>query len=114
MKKCYVLFLTAFFFGLFSARVNALSTCTNERTMELTSLSQNVNVDYEEYKVERGSDVYDDLENGETISEPGFNIRIYNVTDDLNVTVRSDKDKEAKVLTKKDANSDGVMSSNPE
>ena len=108
MRKRY-LFLFAFIFMLFSVKINALSSCSMERTMELTSLANNVNVDYDEYHVEKGSDVYIDLEEGETVTEPGFKIRIYNMTKDLNVLITDNSTREEKELTFNDISDDGIL-----
>ena len=108
MKVRYVLFVLAAFL-MVNSRMLALSTCTMERTSELTSLAQNVNVDYEEYKNERGKETYPDLDEGETVTEPGFAIRIYNVPEDLNVKIKRNGMKEEKELYKSDANEEGIL-----
>ena len=108
MKKRYM-FLFVFFFMLFSVKINAMSTCSMERSIELTNLANNVNVDYYEYHVEKGNEVYIDLADGETVSEPGFALRIYNLPKDLNVLVTTSDGEEKKELYSTDANEDGVV-----
>ena len=108
MKKIN-LFLFAFFFMVCAGKVNALSTCTMERNIELTGLASNINVDYVEYKVEHGNDYFADLEDGQTDFEPGFYIRIYNLTDDLKVEIKNSNSKEPTIAYKDDANDDGII-----
>lgn len=109
MKKGICLFLFVLFFMLFNVRVNAVSTCGTERSIELTSMAQNINADYEEYEVERGKDFYPDLEDGETIKEPGFKIRIYNLTKDLNVSIKLNNKKKLLEYSYKDVSEDGIL-----
>lgn len=108
MRLRYVLFVLATFL-MVNTKTMALSTCSMERTKELTSLAQNVNVDYEEYKNERGKETYPDLDEGEIVTEPGFAIRIYNIPEDLNVKIKRNGMKEEKELYKSDANENGIL-----
>ena len=109
MKKSFCLVLFVIFFMLFAIKVNAASTCNKERITELTSLAQNINADYEEYEVERGKEYYPDLEDGETIKEVDFRIRIYNLTKDLNVSLKLNRKSKQEEYFFKDVSEDGIL-----
>ena len=100
MKKYIFLLLNIILFSI-SFKVNA-STCSNERVMELTSLANNVNADYDMY------DVYlSDTEEDE-LTVQAFRIRIYNITNDLNVKVSSDRYRDL-YYHFSDMSSDGIL-----
>ena len=110
-KKCfYVLFI---FVSLFiTGKVNA-STCTSERVLELSSLANDVNVSYQQYDKlvsEYDSETFKDEEDSVVKDTyPAYYLTIYNLTDDLNVSViRNDTSKNI-VAYAKDKESDGVV-----
>lgn len=78
--KLVSLFVILFFIAV---KVNALSTCTMERSMELSSLANNVNVDYDIY--DEFEEYTDGPEGAHTSTYHNFVIRIYNLTNDLNI-----------------------------
>ena len=63
------------------------STCSDERILELSSLANNVKVNYEPYDI-LGEKYVDDMNNIETQSvTPAFYITIYNLDEKLNVSI---------------------------
>ena len=106
MKKNILPILLAAFLMLISVNVKASSTCSSEREMELSSLANNVNADYEEYEMPLDPDYTDTEEVGMT---PAFYIRVYNVTDDLNVKVTLDGSTSSTYVNASNAASDGII-----
>ena len=106
MKKFISLITLTSFLMLISFNVKALSTCSSEREMELSSLANNVNVDYLEYDLA--------LDNGgiaddEVSTSPAFYIRVYNLTSDLNIKVNLDGSKNNTYIKSSDAADDGII-----
>ena len=107
MKKKLFLFTITSFLMLFSFNVKAASTCSSEREMELSSIANNVNVDYLEY--DKSMD--EGLESGEAevATTPAFYIRIFNLTSDLNVKINLDGSKNFTYASSTDAADDGII-----
>ena len=106
MKKNIPLITLASFLMLISFNVKAASTCSSEREMELSSLANNVNVDYEEYDLalDKGSEAGEDVS-----TSPAFYIRIYNLSSDLNIKVNLDGSKNNTFIKSTDAADDGII-----
>lgn len=104
-KRLVYLFLLPL---LLSIKVNA-STCSNTREIELSTLANNVKVNYVEYNATPNTytSPLDDQE--DTAYTPAFYIAVYNINDDLNVKVRREELKKELVLTSKDVSEDGVI-----
>ena len=108
MRKKILLSIFTSFLLTISFTVKAESTCSSERVMELTGLANNVKADYEEYEIKVGSDEDPALNSGEYYTRKAFYVRIYNLTNDLNVKVSADGYKD-KVVYYKDIDSDGIL-----
>lgn len=106
-KKLLLSIFTAILLTL-SFSVKAESTCSIERGMELSSLANNVNADYAPYEVVISSKDDPILSEGEFSKRTAFYVRVYNLTNDLNVRVSLDGYKDV-VLYNKDARDDGVV-----
>ena len=105
MKKRILLFFALMFVSLASVKA---STCSDARILELSSLANNVNVGTEkEYRVEQ---TYTD-DNGETSEDmfPAFYLTIYNLTDDLNVSIYREDTEKTIYAKYKDVDDDGIL-----
>lgn len=113
MKK-NIYFVLLFVFGLLITTGVKASTCRDTRVLELSSLANEVNVSYQEYdKVvdEYSSETFvDEDDDPETKSTfPAYYLTVYNLPDDLNVSVvRNDTKKSVEAYTK-DKDADGVI-----
>ena len=99
MKKLFVFLLMMF---LFVINVDAASLCSYQEQVELNQKSKNVKVSYE---VVEGDLVLDD---GSTIKQDMFDIKILNVTDEFYVTVKNDQNGDERRFTSSDAK-DGII-----
>ena len=113
MKK-NSLFILLFLTSMFITVGVKASTCSDERVIELSSLANNVNVSYQQYDkfVEEyisESFTGEDDDSKVVATYPAYYLTIYNLPEDLNVSVvRSDSDKDIEV-TSKDKKEDGVI-----
>ena len=105
-KKLLILFFALMFVSLSSVKAG---TCSDARTLELSSLANNVNVGME--KELRVADEYTAYETGEKYQDtyPAFYITVYNLTKDLNVSITREETKKTGYLTYKDIDEDGVL-----
>lgn len=106
MKKNIIPVLLASFLMLISMSVKAQSTCSSAREMELSSLANNVNADYEEYDKLLDPEVASTEDVGTT---PAFYIKVYNLTSDLNLKVTLDGSKNSTYVNSSDADADGII-----
>lgn len=113
-KRIYVLlFLLGVLFTT-GTSVKA-STCTDDRIIQLSSLANDVKVSYQEY--DKLIDEYDsevlvgDDEGSSFVKHtyPAYYLTIYNLPDDLNVSVIRNDDKKDIVVYAKDKDKDGVI-----
>lgn len=112
MKKSILLIIFTASLLSINFTVKAASTCSSEREMELSSLANNINVDYQEYDKATGSDYddfYDDNEEEKTTTLPAFYIHVYNLTNDLNLSVIKDGQAKGTTVYYSNLNSDGVL-----
>ena len=109
-KKIIMLVITVLLLTI-SFKVNAASTCSQERSMELSALANNVKADYVEYQVEYGSDYDPGLEDEEnkTATRPAFYVRVYNIVNDLNVRISLDGAPKQIYANSKNLASDGIL-----
>lgn len=112
MKKKNYLFLMLVLFFTLTIKVNA-STCSSERSLELSSLANNVNVSYQVYdKVidEYDSETFTD-EDDTSVKHtyPGYYLTIYNLIDDLNVTIQRDDTQKVVELNSSNKNEEGIV-----
>ena len=114
MKKniYYALLLV---FGLLMTVGVKASTCSDKRVLELSSLANEVNVSYQQYdKVvdEYDSETFVD-ENDEDAhtrsTYPAYYLTVYNLPNDLNISVTRDDTKKNVVASAKDKEEDGVL-----
>lgn len=105
-KKLLILFFALMFVSLSSVKAG---TCSDARTLELSSLANNVNVGME--KELRVADEYTTYETGEKYQDtyPAFYITVYNLTKDLNVSITREETKKTGYLSYKDIDEDGVL-----
>ena len=112
MRKNYYLVTLFVLLFAFSFKVSA-STCKNERVMELTSLANNVNVSYQEYEQlvdEYDSEMFADEEDSHIkVTYPSYYLTVYNLVDDLNVSVSRNDTNQVIIATSKDKDEDGVV-----
>lgn len=106
MKKRLLLITMTSFLMMLSFNVKAASTCSSEREMELSSLANNVNVDYINYEKAMDDGM---LEGEEVGTSPAFYIRVYNLSSDLNLKVNLDGSKNYTYVSSTDAADDGVI-----
>ncbi len=104
-KKLLFLFFTLMFVSL----TNVKADCSDARTLELSSLANNVNVGME--KELRAVDEYTAYETGEKVKDvfPAFYVTVYNLTKDLNVAITREETQKTGYLTYKDIDEDGVL-----
>lgn len=104
-RKLLILFFTLMFVSLASVKAD----CSDSRTLELSSLANNVNVGFE--KELRVVDTYTAYETGEKVEDvfPAFYITVYNLTKDLNVAITREETQKTGYLYYKDIDEDGVL-----
>ena len=112
MKKCGC-YILIFVLSLFITVGVKASTCSNERVLELSALANDVNISYQEYDKQ-----VDEFES-ETFAEeedalikstyPAYYLTIYNLPEDLNVSIIRDDTKKNVVAYASDKEEDGVL-----
>ena len=109
MKRRYFLFLFILLIT-FVSRVDAKSTCSDARILELSALANNVNASYQHY-VEYSEPYYNDsfAEENFRDSTNKFYVTIYNLPKELNALVVREDSKNAVIVGDKDKASDGVI-----
>ena len=113
-KSLYVLL---FLLGLFITGGVKASTCTDKRVLELSSLSNDVKVSYQEYDKVTGqyeSDTFvdgegDNVDNIVKTTYPAYYLTIYNLPKELNVSIIRSDTKKTVDVTSNDASKDGVI-----
>ena len=110
-KKSYFIMLFLLMLTL-TVKVKA-STCSDQRVLDLSSLANNVNVSYQQYDKlieEYDSETFTDEEDSIVKhTYPAYYLTIYNLTDDLNVSVTRDDTSKVVTASSKDKNADGVV-----
>ena len=105
-KRLFILFFALMFVSLASVKA---STCSDKRILELSALANNVKIGTQ--KETRVLSNYTAEEDGEESQEvfPAYFITIFNLTDDLNVSVTREDTSKTVYATTKDLNTDGVL-----
>ncbi len=105
-RKLLILFFALMFVSLASVKA---STCSDARTLELSSLANNVNVGME--KEYREVAKYVAEEDGEETTDifPAFYLTVYNLTNDLNIAVSREGYQKISYFSYKDVYEDGVL-----
>ena len=105
-KKKYLLLIIVLFLTL-TVKVKALS-CSAERTLKLVSLANNVKVTYQKYDKPSEDPAPEDYDM-EPDTFPAFKIVIYNLPDDLNVSVKKVETGRSVTRTSADKAEDGAI-----
>ena len=103
MNKKYFSLFVVLFLMLLAVPVRAASTCSDERNIELTSLANNVNVDTLEYEKAMNDD------GDQTVYQPAFYVRVFNLTKDLNLKVEQVGSKKISYFDSTNVASDGII-----
>lgn len=113
MKKiCYVVLIML---GLFISFGVKASTCGDKRILELSSKANDVNVSYQEYDKlvdEFDSETFVDENDGDSIVRetfPAYYLTIFNLPEDLNVSIIRNDTKKNVVVYSSDKKEDGVV-----